>query len=258
MPPLLVADGTYVPVMQLVLTNPSGPGSGDLDLTSLTVGQPADETKQAQPVLGELVSAFRLRSGEDIVADRLDLPPDATAAVLEPNDPLTMAAGQDLPVVLELKLRDGVQSGQLRLALEADGIVARQGGTNGLAVQVSAVQGQTFPFWTQVGNLGSLDFATSFINFPNPFAAGQEATRFSYVLPSPGRVSLRILTPHGRVAVVLLRDEHRTSGLHQTDVWSGLNGLGRPVHNGVYLAELRVEYEDGSHAKALRKVGVVR
>jgi hypothetical protein len=56
----------------------------------------------------------------------------------------------------------------------------------------------------------------------------------------------------------LLRNEARPAGFYQNDVWSGLNGNGNPVHNGVYLAEIVAEFSDGSRQRILRKVAVVR
>jgi hypothetical protein len=56
----------------------------------------------------------------------------------------------------------------------------------------------------------------------------------------------------------LIDGELRPAGLHQGDRWNGRNGNGSSVTNGVYLAELEVAYTDGSSARHLRKVAVVR
>jgi hypothetical protein len=42
------------------------------------------------------------------------------------------------------------------------------------------------------------------------------------------------------------------------DRWDGRNGAGSIVLNGVYLAELVVQFDDGSSRRLLRKVAVVR
>jgi len=257
MPPLLAPENGFTPVMDFDLANPAPTGHGAIDLVTLTLGQAAGPLKLAPPHLGSLVAAVRLRSEKNILVTA-DLEPTADTAVLTLDQPLTLAAGQSQQVIVEITIREGSPAGSLQLAVQTDGIDAVQEGSTGSPVHLSPVAGTSFPFVTQVGNLGARDFDSSFINFPNPFAAGRKTTTFSYVLPAEAHISLRILTPHGEVVTTLLQDEPRTAGLHQEDIWQGLNGRGHAVHNGVYLAELKVRYVDGSSAKALRKVGVVR
>jgi hypothetical protein len=56
----------------------------------------------------------------------------------------------------------------------------------------------------------------------------------------------------------LLNGEWHGAGLYQNTLWSGRNGLGNAVVNGVYIAELVVDYDDGSSERLIRKVAVVR
>jgi hypothetical protein len=46
--------------------------------------------------------------------------------------------------------------------------------------------------------------------------------------------------------------------MNQSDAWDGRNGSGEVVRNGVYVAELSVDYGNGSRDRVLRKVAVVR
>jgi len=56
----------------------------------------------------------------------------------------------------------------------------------------------------------------------------------------------------------VVRDEARAAGLHQSDAWTGRNGAGDLVRNGVYLAEILARYADGATERVVRKVAVVR
>ena len=133
-----------------------------------------------------------------------------------------------------------------------------QPGSALLTIQVRPESGSSFPLWTEAGTIGAASLAASYANFPNPFAAGREATSFVYYLRADGRVSLRIYTPAGDRVAEIIRDEIRVAGLHQADAWTGRNGAGDVVRNGVYLAELVARYPDGATERVVRKVAVVR
>ena len=100
--------------------------------------------------------------------------------------------------------------------------------------------------------------AGSYSNYPNPFAAGRRTTTFAYYLEGAARVTLRILTPRSEAVATLARDAARPAGMNESDVWDGRNGSGDVVRNGVYVAELSVQYENGTRERLLRKVAVVR
>jgi len=171
--------------------------------------------------------------------------------------PLTLAAGAEVELVVLISGRPGATADGLSLGVtEGDVICVQPGSTTLVAVRPAA--GQIFPFWTAAAGLGAAGLADSYINFPNPFAAGREQTNFAFNLPESGRVSLRIWTPRGESVTTLLADLALDAGLYQDLTWDGRNGKGQTVRNGVYLAELRVEYESGANERLLRKVAVVR
>jgi hypothetical protein len=142
--------------------------------------------------------------------------------------------------------------------LRAEDISVEQPGGALLAIRIEPAAGKVFPFWTEAGHFAALDLAASYANFPNPFAAGREETRFVYALQEDGRVTLRVLTVRGETVITLLDQAWRGAGLHQEDAWNGRNGREAVVRNGVYIAELVVRYAGGSEQKVLRKVAVVR
>jgi hypothetical protein len=146
----------------------------------------------------------------------------------------------------------------LRVGMDQDGIGVVQPGSALLTVQVTPEPGASFPFWSESGSFTPASLAGSWGNFPNPFAAGREATAFVYYLAQQALVTLRIWTPNGERVATLVDGNERDAGLHQTDLWDGRNGRGDVVRNGVYVAELSVRYDDGSSDRVRRKVAVVR
>jgi hypothetical protein len=153
--------------------------------------------------------------------------------------------------------KDAEPSG-FRLGVDQAGIGVMQPSSALLAVNVQPAAGQSFPMWSNAAGLTPSTLSGSYSNFPNPFAAGREATTFVYYLPAGARVSIRIFTPHGENVATVFENAPRALGLHQADRWDGRNGHGQPVYNGVYVAELEVRYDDGTSDRLLRKLAVVR
>ena len=163
-------------------------------------------------------------------------------------------------VVVELRtvLRPGATPPTFRVGCDAAGIGVVQPSSALLQVQVQPAPGSTFPMWTEAGSFGGLTLGESYSNYPNPFAGGRQSTTFAFYLRQAGRVTLRIVTPSGDGVATLLDNAARPSGMNQSDLWDGRNGVGRVVRNGVYIAELTVKFDSGSHDRVIRKVAVVR
>ena len=99
----------------------------------------------------------------------------------------------------------------------------------------------------------------SFSNYPNPFAAGKEATAFTYFLPRAADVDLRVYSGFGRLVKTLESGEHRGGGRVYDDIrWNGADERGATLQSGTYFAVLIVRYDDGAAEKAVRKVAVLR
>ncbi len=256
MPPLLVPSEENYPVMSVQLTNPAGPGSGGVQINAIILRQ--DAGKASNPALGAMVTEAYLVRDELIIATLTEVNPTATSMTLVPTEPLIIEASASTTLDVEIGLASGAPPGSLILSLEQDGVVAGPPGGEGVTIQVLPQYGTTFPFITEPGNTGGATLTASYANFPNPFAAGRESTTFAFSLQKDARVSLRLLTPHGELVATILKNEPRPAGFFQTDVWTGHNGNGTAVHNGVYLAEIVAEYSDGTRERVLRKVAVVR
>ncbi len=256
MPPLLVPRSAPEPVLNLTLANPAAAGSGPLTVTSVTLAPAATDNDFAAP--GAVVAIVAAAESGVELGRNAAVDPAATALTVVFTDPLVLAAGETREIELMVGIREGAPAGRLRLAVDADGIVAGpQGGPTG-GIRILGAAGQALPVVTDIGNIGQASLQDSYINFPNPFAAGREHTTFAYHLSGTARVSLRLLTPHGENVVTLLDASERGAGLHQDTVWNGLNGRGLAVRNGVYIAEIVVEYSDGTRDRVLRKVAVKR
>ena len=79
-------------------------------------------------------------------------------------------------------------------------------------------------------------------NAPDPMSS---MTRIHYVLPEPGRVSLRVYAVSGQQVRELIDDEVRAAGPHAVS-WDGRDGRGRSVASGTYFC--RLESESGTVA----------
>jgi hypothetical protein len=256
MPAVLAADGREIVAGELTLSNRDPEGVGDIVLDRLRL-RAADAEYRAR-TLGAVVERVEAWVNGGRWAASGTLAPDSSIALLLATQPLAIPKGT--PVVVDLRWvpRTGTAEGRIRLGLERADVGVVQPTSALLAVQVLPENGQSFPMWSEAGGFGATEVAASYSNFPNPFAAGREATRFTYYLPGDGRVWLRIRTARGGTVATLADGTRRGSGQHQDDAWDGRNGHGHVVLNGVYVAELVVRFDDGTVARCLRKVAVVR
>ncbi len=255
MPAVLAGDGREVPIATLRFENPAAPGAGSIRVRHLAL-RGADHTFTDQ-ALGATISEILLRVDGAVWAQGA-LTPDSVTATLVGATELEVDADSSRTVEVSVIPRAGLESGTVRVGLDASGVGVVQPSGGVLQIQVLPAAGLTFPLWTEAGGFGPLELSASYSNFPNPFAAGREATSFAYYLNGDGRVWLRLFTLAGEPVRTLADGEPRAAGMQQLDRWDGLNGAGHTVRNGVYIAELRVQYDAGASARALRKVAVRR
>ena len=253
MPPLLAPRAEPYTALAVTLRNPATPGTGGIALHSLTLTQP-DEGLDLGLVVGEIV----LMLDGEVAATAANLDKNARTATLILASPLVIPAGEQVSMGIALTIVEGVPTGVLLVQMTADGFLAGPEGADPGGIRIVPETGQSFPVVSEKGNTGKSGLEASYANFPNPFAAGREPTTFAFSLPQSGRVTLRILTPHGKLVATLLQSEPRGANFYQDDQWSGLNGNGHTVRNGVYIAELVVDFDDGTRQRVLRKVAVAR
>jgi hypothetical protein len=256
MPAVLAPDGRPVTVASVQLHNADSTGSGPIQIDHLRV-------RGADRAFGSLAVG--------LVADRISvwvngvswglsapLTTDSLTATIAGGSVLSVAPGETLSVELRVVTRTDATAPGVRFGVDRPDIGVVQPGSALLAVSVRPEAGLAFPLWTEAGGFANASLAGSYSNFPNPFAAGRQATTFAYFMPAPGHVTLRVLTPHGELVTTLLDGAPRTAGLHQDDLWAGRNGHGDVVFNGVYIAELDVQFDNGTGERLRRTVAVVR
>lgn len=256
MPAALAVDGREVGIGLLTLRNAAAAGSGSIRVDRLRL-------RASDPQFQPLAAGAAVRSVAAYVNGALwarsdSLTVDSTGVTLRSGTAVDIDAGQSLAIDLRVVPQPLPSAASFRLGIDATGVGVVQAGSALLTVQVSPEAGAAFPFWTESGSFTPPTLAASWGNFPNPFAAGRGSTSFVYYLASEARVTLRIWTPDGQGVATLLDRAPRAPGLHQADLWSGRNGRGDVVRNGVYVAELVVTYADGSTERARRKVAVLR
>lgn len=256
MPVTLSADGGAVDAAVLALTNADAAGAGAIRVDRLTL-RAADRDFAGLPV-GAAAGAIEAWVDGSLWAESGPLTPASATALLVAATPLSIAPGDTTQVEIRMVTSTRAASPGFRLGVDQADIGVIQPASASLAVTVQPAPGRTFPMWSDAAGLTATTLAESYANFPNPFAAGREATTFVYYLRAPARVSIRIYTPHGEPVATLLEAQARASGLHQDDRWDGRNGRGQSVYNGVYVARLEVRYDDGTSDQLMRKLAVVR
>ncbi len=148
-------------------------------------------------------------------------------------------------------------------------VVARDQDSDSLVTVVDAA-GRTGSNFKVVSSLAVLVDASfnNFFNYPNPMSAGplpDAGTQFVYFLPKDSEVALEVYTMLGELVWktrYLPTDPEGRQGSHGARggsltlpgiTWDGLNGSGRKVLNGVYVAVLK------TNSGAVRtKVAVVK
>ncbi|MCB9464485.1 MAG: DUF11 domain-containing protein [Candidatus Eisenbacteria bacterium] len=253
LPAALVRDGLETKVGELVLVHPSTDGTGPIQFER--VGLRLADGSLSDLAIGGDVSELHAYVDGALWASAQIAEAAATASL--EGAVLDLAPEDELRIEVMAVFRAEGHSASLRFGIEQSdvGIVQPSGAL--YEIEARAKTGVEFPLFTEAGSFGTTDLRESYVNFPNPFAAGRESTTFVYYLPADGVVNLRVWTLTGDEVVTLAADNSSEAGLHQEVTWDGRNGNGETVRNGVYLVELEVEMAGGSE-RLLRKVAVVR
>jgi hypothetical protein len=256
MPAVLVAGGTLTSAGELTLRNPAPLASSTIRVAQLTI---AASNRTGLPIpVGQAASAVFISRDGAPWGERIGLfRADSVVTVAGP-DTLSIPPGETISLEIEWETAFEASSESVRFGIHAVGIGVVQPSSALLEIQVQPQENQNFPFWTLAGNFTGADLSASYSNFPNPFAAGREQTKFAFYLRESARVKLRILTIRGEEVCTLLEEAALGAGLHQDTSWDGRNDRGDTVLSGVYVADLEVRYADGTNARELHKVAVVR
>lgn len=255
-PAVLVGDGSRVPMARLALTNTATGSAGAIQVDRLVL-RGADRNR-LETAVGIAASRALVFQAGALWGVSDSLTSDSLTASVQSAQPLYVAAGETIYLDVFATLQARATVNGFRMGVLSDDIVVRQPTSSLFTIRVQAEPGTAFPLWTDAGSFSTASLAESFANFPNPFAAGRQSTRFAFYLAETASVSLRILTPRGEVVSTLMQGASHGVGMHQTLTWRGRNDRDRVVTNGVYVAELVVVYAGGRTERVLHKVAVVR
>ncbi len=86
-------------------------------------------------------------------------------------------------------------------------------------------------------------------NYPNPFSS---ETSFTFTLPKPENVSVKVFDITGRLVRTIVRDQMYGSGTHPLE-WDGRTDAGLPAASGTYIYSLEHDGSRQSHKMVLVK-----
>jgi hypothetical protein len=252
--PVTVAQGAReVPLAELILANPPTDDAGAVALESIRFelsdsdGRPLDAAS--------LFASTRVLAGGSVVAS--SGPPDAPCC-LTFEGPLAIAPGDSAILTIDADLLAAPAVTSFRLTLADSGVVFANAGAGTNPPRARAAAGQSFPFATGLIGIAAPRFSESLSNYPNPFAAGREETRFLFFMPEPGDVEIAIYTAFGEPVTRIAVSNVSGPAMTPEIAWDGRNADGDAVLSGVYVADVRVRYASGRSESALRKVAVLR
>jgi len=198
---------------------------------------------------GTTVASVALRDAAGTVLAQAT--PGGTNPVTLPltNPAALAAAPESLWVEIGIAPATSVRDVALRLAASADLIVLDD--LTGTPVPIRAGGGLPFAPLTSP----ALTLFAKAHGYPNPFHAGRETVRLSYVLAQDASVHVGIYTLFGDLVRELSLSAGGTGGTRGLNevAWDGRNGKGDLVSAGVYVARI-----EGSGTKEQIKVGVLR
>jgi hypothetical protein len=246
-----VQPGT--PAFDLLIQNGANQGLTDTGVRTLRIE--VQDTKGAVTDPTALFSAATLMTSTGTTVDGVISSAEIVFNV--PDGVVITPSGETDTLGVTLDIQSGSGDVNFRLALaDAASLDVVELGTQS-AVSVATTNGQNFPLYTGFGHVLGTSAESAFTNYPNPFAAGREATTITYYLTQKSTVTLKLFTLWGAPVKTLIDGQTLDAGLHQNTVWDGRNGDGDAVNNGVYHLVLEIN-ASGSKQTIRRKVGVIR
>jgi hypothetical protein len=251
--PVTVTRGEgSVAVATLRVLNPAGQDAGPVELEAVQFA--CEDAAGGAIAAGDVVARMRALRGAAVVAQSSPLAP----CRLDLSAPITVAPGETLALAFELDVAASPAADAFRLVLADSMIVLARPGEGIAAPRARAAAGETFPFATDLVGVAAADLVQSLSNYPNPFAAGREETRFFLYLVEPAEIEIQIYTALGEEVARIVPPGQVGPGTVQGIAWDGRNDDGETVLSGVYLANVNVRYASGRAESLLRKVAVLR
>jgi hypothetical protein len=204
----------------------------------------------------QLFSGARLlRGGVEVAAGQID---DAIVQFDFSSSQLIVPSSEIDTLSLRVDVNTRLENVTFRLVLDDTSSTSFVDVVTGNAVPAGTIGNAGYPLRSALTHVLGSDMDRSFTNFPNPFAAGREPTRITYMLDQPSTVTMKLYTIWGDPVRTLVSTYVSQSGLHEDVEWDGRNGDGHVVSNGVYYLVLEILGRDGGKKVLKRKVAVLR
>jgi hypothetical protein len=247
--PIQVAPGsTALSIWGLEVTPLLPPGGvTTAQLTSVRLTALVDGTRASSP--GTTLASIALRDPAGALLAQA-APAGANPVALTLPAPLSVSSGADT-LYVEVAVQGGASARSIALQLAGATDLVVLDDLTSTPVPVTA--GGGLPFAPIASR--TLTLYTAPHGYPNPFRAGGESVRLSYVLAEDASVTVTIYTLLGdkvREITAAAGAPGGSRGLNELP-WDGRNGNGNLVVPGVYVAALQ---GGGLHEQI--KVGVVR
>ncbi len=258
--PITVMEGEPdIDMLSLRLRNPNSSGSAVYELNGLTVtvqdqaggGLPANRVLAGLAVWDESDQSGLVNLNSLSISSRIYIPFGSGQVLIYPE------STYELRLRVNIALHPDHSHFRLAIAAQTDIAAVFLDGTPMLA---RAEAGDAFPMPSDIVNIRSRGLNESYINYPNPFAAGRQSTSIEYFLEADAKVSLKLYNIVGEPVLVLVDEESQpaSQNLYRYS-WNGRNGSGQVVLNGVYFAVLTVTPAAGADTQRLvRKIAVIK
>jgi uncharacterized repeat protein (TIGR01451 family) len=253
LPSNVTGDETSLDAFDFIVRNNNPIGYTPSTLKRLTVG--VQDWKGAALDPARLVSGAALMLGDTVLASAVVGP--AGIVFTLPDGSVVTAPGTADTVSITVDL-DVADDETFRLIVADTTDVDMRDAVTDQPIAAATTGDTGYPLATTLTHVLGVSQDAAFTNYPNPFAAGRQSTRITFYLDETARVTLKLYTVWGAPVKTLINGEDRQPGLHQDVTWTGLNGDGDVVNNGVYYLVLDVEVPGRSAQSIKRKVGVVR
>lgn len=250
--PATLYPGQQAALLDLTFSHPGPSDLGPLVLLGLTLT--ARDQAQNPIAWSGVCAEVILRAADNSVLSQA-VPLAASSQVFLPLSGVSVAPFASALIRVEVKLLAQPQAGAFSLAVNA---AADVGVTQPLDPTRPVYVSAAWPLASSPAAVGGGQGRLRLANYPNPFAAGKESTRFAYYLSAPSTVTAVLYTLAGDQVKSLAQSVYQTAG-EQVLVWNGRTESGAVVANGVYLLRLEaVPAADGGPVTQIRKVAVVK
>jgi len=230
---------------------------GDLSISSVC-GQVLKRTATGlTPVPAGLVfEAVHLFLNDQLVASDSGL--DGDSVIISLVDDFVLSSGSGISVQLRCDLGSNPQLGNYVIRF-ADSLFVDIIDRNLSNPVYPILAGQVYPLWSAEISVSAPNLENSFSNYPNPFNPSRgEGTRIAYVLAEAAHVDIEVFSITGKAVKQVAMNLFREATSHQSDVWSGVNDVGRQVAPGAYFCRITARYASGRVESFRRKIAVIR